>query len=213
MIESSLDLSIILRVPNGCSESALRATRKDIQSFFSKLPIKFELLEAPSYNLKPTILKAQGSFYFLMSAELSHPLAEMIVFLSHFYAHPDVQMVHGSRGLDPNKILFRETRFQKLIRSSVGRWIQMFCAPEFDDPICQFQAFRKASAQLIFSKQQSHLAVDIECLILAKKLNQKVETLAIRSTAREPQLKPLDWILLLWELLYLNLRVNRSTKD
>ncbi len=213
MTENTADLSIILTNSSACSESTLQASRKDIQGFFTKLPIKYEVLEPRQSDLKQSILSAQGAFCFLMNAELTHPLAEIIVFLTHFTADSETQVIHGSRGLDPRKMFFRETHRQRFVRQKLGAWIQSFCRLQVSDPLCQFQAFRKPAAHLIFEKQRSQIAVNIEALVLAKSLKLKIETLPIRSSASEANLNFWGALKLFWELFSLNLRVYHSKKD
>ncbi len=211
MSENLPDISIILNpiaTSTPTSEKILEASQKDIHHFFTKLPVQFEILIlSKTFSLKTAMLEARGRYCFIMGAELCHPLAEIIVFLTHFYAHPEVQMILGTR--TPSKIMYSEKRIERLFRVWSNRFIQKFFVKDIEDALCEFKAFRKDCAKLIFSKQKFSAATPVEVLLLARQLNQKVDILPIRSTSSEAPRKLIDWFKLAWELLLLSRQKNR----
>ena len=236
MSENSYDLSLILKssrksLKNYFSPSPGQAVSlKDIQNFFTKLPVTFEIIVVSEHslgetevkfsvaaNLKTAMLKARGAYCFLMSAKLTHPLAEIIIFLTHFYAHPEVQIIVGSRARDLRKILFHESRWQRYQRIWSGQLLQKFYLPKIDDALCEFKAFRQASAQLVFSLQQSTrltaYTAEIEALLIAHQLQQNVEVLAVRSSAPEPPRSFFAQLMFFWALLLLKIRMNHLRRD
>jgi len=196
MSEKSPDLSIILQMPKQMPSSQfLKDSLRDIQSFFNKLPISYEVIIAgqcpertSEASVKSAMLKASGEFHFLLDSALSIPLAEIIVFLAHFRAHPEIEVLVGSRNLNTSKILFRENTTNRMVRQVMNRMTQKIFLSgldkDVDDAFCKFKAFRKSASNQIFKLQRApEELLDIEVLMLAQSLKQSVDILPIRWTA------------------------------
>jgi dolichyl-phosphate beta-glucosyltransferase len=133
------------------------------------------------YAVRSGMRQAKGAIAFYMDADLSVPLEEIDAFLAHFEAHPEEDVLIGSRQHPASRI----ERRQGLIRQSMGRTFNRIlrCVSllPFRDTQCGFKAFRREAAQEIFAVQTvDGFAFDVEVMLLAQALGCRIRELPVR---------------------------------
>jgi glycosyltransferase involved in cell wall biosynthesis len=132
------------------------------------------------HAVRSGMLRARGDVIFYMDADLSVPLAEVRMFLAHFAAHPEIDVLVGNRQHAQSRI----TRVQSWLRRTMGqtfnRILRVVSAAPLRDTQCGFKAFRRAAAQAIFSRQKlDGFAFDVEVLLLAERLGFRIADLPV----------------------------------
>jgi dolichyl-phosphate beta-glucosyltransferase len=126
------------------------------------------------------MLRAQGEFIFYMDADLSVPLQEVYAFLACFAQHPEIDVLVGNRQHELSRIKQRQTRLREGFGKTFNRVLRTLRLASFRDTQCGFKAFRRASAQAIFSRQKLNgFAFDVEVLLLAERLGYKIADLPV----------------------------------
>lgn len=132
------------------------------------------------FSVRTGMLRAGGEIVFFMDADLSVPLAHVAPFVAHLDANPDTAAVIGNRR-HPGSVI---TRRQHPLRERAGRLfnhaVRALGLSASKDTQCGFKAFRRAAAQRIFSRAQiDGFAFDTEILLLARKLDLRVDELPV----------------------------------
>ncbi|MEI6349894.1 MAG: dolichyl-phosphate beta-glucosyltransferase [Verrucomicrobiota bacterium] len=133
------------------------------------------------FAVRQGMLAARGELILFMDADLSVPLEEVPVFFEYQTAHPEVDVLVGSRKHAQSRIIKR----QKWLRQRMGEafnWIiRRVAGIRIRDTQCGFKAFRRPAAQAIFSRQQiDGFAFDVETLLLADRLGFRVAELPVQ---------------------------------
>jgi glycosyltransferase involved in cell wall biosynthesis len=133
------------------------------------------------YAIRSGIQQARGDIIFYMDADLSVPLEEIPIFLTHFQANPADDVLLGSR----QHALSRIERRQGLLRQTMGktfnRILRTLSLIPFRDTQCGFKAFRRTAAQEIFALQTiDGFAFDVEVILLAQALGYRIAELPVR---------------------------------
>ena len=133
------------------------------------------------YAVRSGMRQARGAIQFYMDADLSVPLEEIDRFLAHFEAHPEDDILLGSRQHPASRI----ERRQNLLRQSMGRTfnriLRCLSLMPFRDTQCGFKAFRREAAREIFALQTiDAFAFDVEVLLLAQALGYCLRELPVR---------------------------------
>ena len=132
------------------------------------------------FSVRTGMLRARGDIVFFMDADLSVPLDYVAPFVAHLDAHPDTAAVIGNRR-HPGSVI---TRRQHPLRERAGRLfnhaVRALGLSASKDTQCGFKAFRRDAAQKIFTRAQiDGFAFDTEILLLARKLDLRVDELPV----------------------------------
>jgi dolichyl-phosphate beta-glucosyltransferase len=146
------------------------------------------------YAVRCGMLRARGDIVFFMDADLSTPLAEVLAFLAHFAAHPETDVLIGSRALAKSKVLKKQTWIRQNMGRVFNRFVQVFGIKGITDTQCGFKAFRAGPCREIFSRSTiDGFAFDVEALVLAEKLGYRIDVLPVR-WVNSPDSKVRIWI-------------------
>lgn len=126
-------------------------------------------------------LRARGEHVLYMDADLSVPLEDVVAFVEHFRAHPEVDVLVGNRQHARSQILRRQTWLRERMGRTFNRALRALSLMELRDTQCGFKAFRAGAARGIFSRQRlDGFAFDVEVLLLADALGHRVADLPVR---------------------------------
>lgn len=133
------------------------------------------------YAVRGGMLKARGETVFFMDADLSTPLAEVFKFMAEFAAHPELDILIGSRAEAQSQIIKKQTWIRQNMGRSFNKFVQAFGVSGVRDTQCGFKAFRRRVVEPIFSRQTlDGFAFDVEILILAQMMGFKFKAVPVR---------------------------------
>jgi dolichyl-phosphate beta-glucosyltransferase len=125
--------------------------------------------------------QARGAIVFYMDADLSVPLEEIERFLAHFEAHPEDEVLLGSRQHPESRIERRQGWLRQTMGRMFNRILRLLAPLPFRDTQCGFKAFRREAAREIFELQTiDGFAFDVEVLLLAQALGYRIHELPVR---------------------------------
>ena len=116
------------------STSTLQESLQDIDSFFKKFPIRYQVINCST--ILEGIEKSEGRFVFCLNSYLSTPLVEVFQSLQTFHESTETQFIFGDRTHAKKKprgtVSTQQIIFEKLIRSSLPKNFQksdhdLFC--------------------------------------------------------------------------------------
>ena len=123
------------------------------------------------FAVRRGMLDATGKIVIFMDADLSVPLEEVTAFLDYFAAHPEADVLAGSRKHSASRIIKRQSWMRQRMGETFNWMLQRVAGIRIRDTQCGFKAFRRAAAQAVFSRQQlDGFAFDVEVLLLAEYL-------------------------------------------
>lgn len=132
------------------------------------------------YAVHCGMMRARGEIVFFMDADLSTPLNEVRNFLDYFQAHPQCDILIGSRGLPESRVVRSQSSTRKSMGQSFNKIVQAMGLTGFRDTQCGFKAFRSSVVHEIFSRQTIFgFAFDVEILFIAQKLGYSVHDQAV----------------------------------
>ena len=133
------------------------------------------------FAVRQGMMAARGSVVLFMDADLSVPLDEISAFNAYLMAHPEADVLVGSRKHAQSRILKRQTWLRQRM-GEIFNWIlQRVAGVKIRDTQCGFKAFRREAAQAIFSRQRlDGFAFDVEVLLLAEKLGFRTVELPVQ---------------------------------
>ena len=168
------------------------------------------------YAVRTGMLRARGDIVFFMDADLSTPLAEVLVFLAHFAQNPSTDMVIGSRRHAESKIVKRQSLFRQSLGRAFNKFVKLLSVKGIDDTQCGFKAFRAKPSREIFSRQTINgFAFDVEMLMIAEELGYKIDVLPVR-WVNSPDSKVrilIDPLKMLWDLVRIRRIVQRTIRE
>ena len=130
-----------------------------------------EVHRGKGFAVRQGMLAAQGELVLFMDADLSVPLEEIPVFFEYQKAHPDVDVLVGSRKHAQSRIIKRQRWLRQRMGEAFNWILRRVAGIRIRDTQCGFKAFRRPAAQAIFSRQQiDGFAFDVEALLLAERL-------------------------------------------
>jgi len=133
------------------------------------------------HAVRSGMLQARGDIVFYMDADLSVPVEEIAEFLAFFDAHPELDVLLGSRQHPQSRIERRQGWLRQTMGKTFNRILRMLVVLPYRDTQCGFKAFRKGAAREIFSRQQiDGFAFDVEVLLLAREMGYAVAELPVR---------------------------------
>ncbi len=116
-----------------------------------------------------------------MDVDLSVGSEEINVFLDHFRAHPEVDVLLGNRQHPASRIEKRQGALRQKMGQIFNTLLRSLAPLEFRDTQCGFKAFRRAQAREIFALQTiDGFAFDVEVLLLAQALGYAICDLPVR---------------------------------
>ena len=119
------------------------------------------------------MLNARGEYILFTDADLSAPIVEAERLLEPLKNGYDVAF--GSRGLRPEWINQRQSRFREAAGRLFNFWTRGIAGLDFRDTQCGFKAFSRQAAETIFARQRiSGFGFDVEVLYLARKFGYRV---------------------------------------
>jgi len=113
--------------------------------------------------------EGKGKLLLFMDADLSVPLEEVIAFNDYFAAHPEVDLLIGSRKHASSRILRSQNWMRQRMGECFNTLLRGVTGITIRDTQCGFKAFRREAARLIFAHQRiDGFAFDVEVLLLAE---------------------------------------------
>jgi dolichyl-phosphate beta-glucosyltransferase len=123
------------------------------------------------------MLRARAPLVFFMDADLSVPLADVSLFMQHFRAHPEVDVLIGDRQHAQSDIAVRQTWVRERMGQTFNVLLRALTGVPWRDTQCGFKAFRLRAAREIFQRQTlDGFAFDVEVLLLAARLGFRIES-------------------------------------
>jgi len=133
------------------------------------------------FAVRSGMREARGALLFYMDADLSVPLEEIDRFLAHFEAHPEDEVLIGSRQHPGSRIERRQSFLRQTMGKTFNHILRSLALLPFRDTQCGFKAFRREAAREIFALQTiDGFAFDVEVLLLAQALGCHVRELPVR---------------------------------
>lgn len=167
------------------------------------------------FAVKSGMLRAKGEIVFFTDADLSTPLAEILQFMAHFKAHPETDVLIGSRSHAKSQVIKRQSLFRQTLGRTFNKLVQLISVRGIEDTQCGFKAFRAEACREVFSRQTlDGFAFDVEVLMLAQRLGYKIGVLPVR-WINSPDSKVrilIDPFKMLWDLLKVRLIVRRTIR-
>jgi dolichyl-phosphate beta-glucosyltransferase len=170
-------LIVVEHSTDGTLELAREATAE--QANFHVVDNRFQ--RGKGYAVRSGIRQARGAVVFYMDADLSVPLEEIDRFLAHFEAHPEDDVLLGSRQHAASRIERRQSLLRQTMGKTFNRILRSLSLLPFRDTQCGFKAFRAKAAREIFTLQTiDGFAFDVEVLLLAQSLGCRISELPVR---------------------------------
>jgi glycosyltransferase involved in cell wall biosynthesis len=171
----------VLVVVEQSTDGTLELARRAVAEQPEFRVIDNQVQRGKGYAVRSGMGQARGAVAFYMDADLSVPLEEMDKFLAWFEAHPQEDVLIGSRQHPGSRI----ERRQGFIRQSMGRTFNRILRSvsllPFRDTQCGFKAFRREAAREIFALQTiDGFAFDVEVILLAQGLGRRIRELPVR---------------------------------
>lgn len=150
----SFDVSLLLpQDPDGSQKDKLQDSLQDIDSFFKKFPIKYQVIEC--HSIQEGIQKSSGRYIFCLDANLSTPLVEVFNSLQAFLENTEVQFIFGDRTHPKKKprgiLQKKQIYFEK--------WMDSFISNEFKthtaDLFCPYVAFQSTQKEKVLETVQN----------------------------------------------------------
>jgi dolichyl-phosphate beta-glucosyltransferase len=167
------------------------------------------------YALRTGVHMSSGDVVFTMDADLSVPEEFISVFLEYLAAHPEVDVLAGSRRHPDSVIEVHQTALRRFLGRVFSRLVRLVSASGLSDTQCGFKAFRRRTASEVYSRQTiDGFACDVEILLLAERMGFGVRELPVR-WVNSPESKVRlvrDSIGMLWDTLRVRRRVARTLK-
>jgi len=160
------------------------------------------------YAVRTGMQRARGELVFYMDADLSVPLGEVVAFVEHFRAHPEVDVLIGNRQHAASRITRAQSWLRRTMGQTFNRILQAVALAPARDTQCGFKAFRRAAAGEIFARQRlDGFAFDVEVLLLAERLGYQIADLPVE-WINSPESK-VSIVRDSWQMLRDALRVRR----
>lgn len=203
----------VLILVERCSDRTLELGREAAKGEPRIQVIDNQVHRGKGFAVRSGMLRARGEIVFFMDADLSTPLAEVLVFLAHFSQNLKTDVVIGSRAHAQSKIIKRQNYFRQSLGRIFNKFVQLLSVKGISDTQCGFKAFRLKACHEVFSRQTiDGFAFDVEVLMLAEKLGLKIDVLPVR-WVNSPDSKVrilIDPIKMFWDLLRIRWIVRKT---
>ena len=162
----------IIVVDDGSTDNTINVL-KDISN--SDLRIITITRSGKGAAVKTGILAANYEYIFFMDADLSTDEQEILKFINIFKNEKDIEIIIGSRYL-PEKLTVIQPPFRNMVGKTFSFLKSQLLGLNYCDSQCGFKAFRKETAQKIFSKVTINgFSFDVEVLYIAELNKIKVK--------------------------------------
>ncbi len=132
------------------------------------------------YAVRRGMRQARGQVLFYMDADLSVPLEELDVFMDYLDAHPEVDVLLGSRQHPQSRIERRQSWLRQTMGKTFNHVLRCLSLLPYRDTQCGFKALRHPAAREIFRLQTINgFAFDVEVLMLAQALGYRIIELPV----------------------------------
>lgn len=139
-----------------------------------------DVQKGKGYAVKTGMLQAIGDIVIFMDADLSTPLKEIIQFIDYYQAHPEVDLIIGSRQHAKSRIIKKQHPLRQKMGQIFNLFVQKLAIKGISDTQCGFKSFRQHTVQPLFQRQTLHgFSFDVEILLLARELNYQIEVLPV----------------------------------
>ena len=171
----------VLIVVEHSTDGTLELAREAVSEQANFHVIDNRVHRGKGYAVRSGVRQARGAIVFFMDADLSVPLGEVDLFLAHFEAHPEDDVLVGSRQHPGSRIERRQSMLRQGMGKIFNRILRTLSLLPFRDTQCGFKAFRQKAALDVFSLQTiDGFAFDVEVLLLAQSLGYRIRELPVR---------------------------------
>lgn len=171
----------VLIVIEKSTDGTLEIARKAVGDDTRFTVIDNQIQKGKGFAVKSGMLKAKGQYVFFMDCDLSTPLVEVLNFLAHLEAHPEVEVLIGSRRHHQSQMIKKQNVIRRKMGQVFNFFVQMFAVKGIRDTQCGFKAFRQHAVQPIFSRQKiDGFSFDVEILLLADFMGFKIDVLGVK---------------------------------
>jgi dolichyl-phosphate beta-glucosyltransferase len=168
---------IVEKSTDGTLELAREATAE--QANFHVMDNRVQ--RGKGYAVRSGMRQARGGIIFYMDADLSVPVEEIGTFVAYFEAHPEDDVLLGSRQHPGSRIERRQGLLRQTMGKTFNRILRSLALLRFRDTQCGFKAFRRKAAEKIFAAQTiDGFAFDVEVLLLAQSMGYRIAELPVR---------------------------------
>jgi glycosyltransferase involved in cell wall biosynthesis len=171
----------VLIVVEHSTDGTLELAREAVAEQANFRVIDNRVQRGKGYAVRCGMREAAGAIVFYMDADLSVPLEEIDAFMVHFAAHPEADVLLGSRQHAESRIERRQSLLRQTMGKTFNRILRSLSLIPFRDTQCGFKAFRRDAAREIFALQTvDGFAFDVEVILLAQALGYQVAELPVR---------------------------------
>jgi len=176
---------------------------------------RVRLIESPSnrgkgHAVRLGVLASRGQQVLICDADLATPIEEVEP-LAKALVEGNLVAI-GSRAGPTSKIEVSQGRLRELMGRLGNRLIQVVAVPEIADTQCGFKLFEGDSARVVFAYARlDGWGFDFEILHLCGRLGWPIAEIPVRwAHQAESKVRPLDYLRVLKELLYVRV-IHRKT--
>jgi glycosyltransferase involved in cell wall biosynthesis len=171
----------VLIVVEHSTDGTLELAREAVAEQANFHVIDNRVQRGKGYAVRSGMRQARGALIFYMDADLSVPVGEIDRFVTHFQAHPDDDVLLGSRQHPGSSIERRQSFLRQTMGKTFNHILRSLSLLPFRDTQCGFKAFRRTAAAEIFGLQTiDGFAFDVEVLLLAQALGYRIRELPVR---------------------------------
>jgi len=158
----------------------------DLAKAVAASQVKFRVIDpgchrGKGFAVRQGMLNARADVVLFMDADLSVPLEEVTAFMRYLKAHPETDVLVGSRKHQESRIVKRQSWLRQRMGETFNRVLQQVAGIRIRDTQCGFKAFRRPAANAIFSRQQlDGFAFDVEVLLLAEQLGFHTDEMPVQ---------------------------------
>ena len=166
--------------------------------------------QGKGFAIKKGIESARGKYILFTDADNSTPIEEFDKFLNIINKGNDFDILMGSRYLDKDSVLIKQSKYRVLISRMGNFFIQLFLLDGVKDTQCGFKLFKTSVAKDIFSFQKvKRFGFDIEAIVVAKNLGYTFKEIPVAwMNAEGSRLRPVkDVLVTAKDLIYIKLNL------
>ena len=121
--------------------------------------------------IRTGMLAAQGEWRYMCDADLSTPIAELDLFLTH---QAEADIIIGSRRLKQSVISRHQPRWKEVLGQVGNTAIQWLAVPGIQDTQCGFKLFHQRTMGVFSAQRSNRFGYDFEVLFLARKSGWRI---------------------------------------
>jgi len=180
MDKTALKTEVILVVEKS-NDDTLSKTRQAINNDPRFMLVANKSQKGKGYAVRTGMLRARGNIIFFMDADLSTSLSCVTSFLAYFGAHPDADILIGSREHPKTRVITPQNSIRRNMGRTFNMLVRHLIIQGVKDTQCGFKAFKKPVAKHLFKLQKvDGFAFDVEILYLAQKFNYTTVVMPVK---------------------------------